>query len=267
MTTFVFRHFFEKAAKKQKLREEFMKFGRMLILRKSILFFLALLLQNAICMAQGYCYVNTLDGVNMRDKPDGRKIGALKTNECVEFLEETKEKSRIGIFDMPWIKIRTQSGRVGYVYGAYLSKTLSEAAAFRCNEQLREAESYLGEIGSRLKRIRDWQQDESPFSKAGMTVTFSTLDFETQKKGFFLTALEFDEAGCEDYPRGILPFDVGDNIKKVREVFGEKSAETPAYDSRNNIEMWFGTNVALNVEYSKADGKIRTVTLANMQGR
>ena len=52
-------------------------------------------------------YVNTLDGVNVRDKPSlsGKKKFALKCNERVELLEETRKKEKIGDSEKPWCKI------------------------------------------------------------------------------------------------------------------------------------------------------------------
>ena len=122
--------------------------------RKIIICVLATLSLSSVALAESgvYRYVNTLDGVNVRDKPSlsGKKKFALKCNERVELLEETAEKEKIGDSEKPWCKIRTQSGSWGFVYGEYLSRTLEDAADFRCYEILNPVEDWLEELAEQF---------------------------------------------------------------------------------------------------------------------
>lgn len=236
---------------------------------KNFIAIIAVLFAAACAFPQEWRFVNTLDGVNLRSSPNGRKVGALKCNERVEFLGESDVVGRADGFERPWVKVRTKGGGVGYVFGAYLSASLEEAAAFRREEQLEKAVERLSDMERNLSGIRDWAATESPLCVDGAEFYFGT--YESYENGrprrvFSLHAIEFTADGCEDYP-DFLPFRVGDDIGAVRGAFGEKSSETTDYDPRFKIEMWFSENIALNVKYSPADGRIRSVSVARLAGR
>lgn len=69
-----------------------------------------------------------IDGLNVREKPElkAKSFGKLKLHDKVTFLgETTKETQKLSLgaveADEPWVKIKTQRGTVGWVYGAGVS--------------------------------------------------------------------------------------------------------------------------------------------------
>ncbi len=67
----------------------------------------------------------TLPNLNLRDRPNlsGRILGRLKLFDEVQFMEEvTTFKQEINLGDTttfaPWIKVKSQAGTEGWVYGA-----------------------------------------------------------------------------------------------------------------------------------------------------
>jgi len=67
-------------------------------------------------------YADSKEGLRIRDKPDlekGKKIGLLNYCEEVEVIEYCNDIEIDGILSC-WVKIKTKSGLVGYVFGGYL---------------------------------------------------------------------------------------------------------------------------------------------------
>lgn len=69
-----------------------------------------------------------IEGLNVREKPElkAKSFGKLKLHDKVTFLgETTKETQKLSLgaveADEPWVKIKTQRGTVGWVYGAGVS--------------------------------------------------------------------------------------------------------------------------------------------------
>lgn len=67
----------------------------------------------------------TIDGLNLRDKPDleGELLVKLPLYETVYFMNEVTDSTfQISLgketADEPWVKVRSKKGHVGWVYGA-----------------------------------------------------------------------------------------------------------------------------------------------------
>ena len=232
-------------------------------MKKLILIFALIFISGVLATAQDsalWRYVNTLDGVNVRDKPSlsGKKKFALKCNERVQLIEETAEKETIGEFEEPWCKIRTQDGSWGFVYGAYLSKSLASAAYFRCYEALHPVADYLEgladefasemNIENNMRNISSFnEEDTNRVYGQGMNFIFyPTKDNESGKEGYFLL-------GVYVFDNGSLPKDfpirLGDSLEKVYEIFGkEPNGERYYLDDGEEIKAWEGWGNICHVE-------------------
>ncbi len=69
----------------------------------------------------------TVENLNMRDKPSrkGKILARLKLFDEVTFMDEVTDfKEEISLEDLttnePWIKVQTEEGTIGWVYGAYV---------------------------------------------------------------------------------------------------------------------------------------------------
>lgn len=60
--------------------------------------------------------------VNIRIKPDinSRIVSIVKENEYVKIIKWTKRKIKINGFTDKWVKILSKTGKVGYIFGAFL---------------------------------------------------------------------------------------------------------------------------------------------------
>ena len=233
-------------------------------MKKIFLLFALLVFQNVLCVAAtaeppAYRFVNTLDGVNVRDKPSlsGKKKFALKCNERVELLEETAEKETIGEFEEPWCKIRTQDGSWGFVYGAYLSKSLASAAYFRCYEALHPVADYLEgladeftstmNIEKNMRNISSFnEEDTNRVYGQGMNFIFyPTKDEESGKEGYFLLGVYVYDNDC--LPKD-FPIQIGDSMEKVRDIFGKKpNGEAYFFENIDDLQAWEGGYVRMHV--------------------
>ncbi|GJM32323.1 MAG: hypothetical protein DHS20C18_13240 [Saprospiraceae bacterium] len=70
----------------------------------------------------------TIDGMNMREEPTlkGKVVGRLVLYEEVTFLNEVTDSTQeIKLGDItanePWVKVKNQKGKVGWIYGAGVS--------------------------------------------------------------------------------------------------------------------------------------------------
>lgn len=70
----------------------------------------------------------TVDGVNVRKEPklNAKVVSRLELNEEVSFLGEVTDfKQEIKVEEVqknePWVKVKTQAGRIGWVYGGTVS--------------------------------------------------------------------------------------------------------------------------------------------------
>ena len=229
--------------------------------RKIIICVLATLSLSSVALAESgvYRYVNTLDGVNVRDKPSlsGKKKFALKCNERVELLEETAEKEKIGDSEKPWCKIRTQSGSWGFVYGEYLSRTLEDAADFRCYEILNPVEDWLEEQAEQFTstmNIDRSRRNISSFSEEDTTrvygqginfIFYPTKDEESGKEGSFLLGVYVYDNDC--LPKD-FPLQIGDSMEKVRDIFGKKpNGEAYFFENIADLQAWEGGYVRMHV--------------------
>ena len=228
---------------------------------KKLFLILALFVLLSVAFAESgaYRYVNTLDGVNVRDKPSlsGKKKFALKCNERVELLEETAEKEKIGDSEKPWCKIRTQSGSWGFVYGEYLSRTLEEAADFRCYEILNPVEDWLEELAEQFTSTMNIDRNGRnifSFSEEDITrvygqginfIFYPTKDEESGKEGSFLFGVYvYDNDGM---PKD-FPIQIGDSMEKVREIFGKKpNGEAYFFENIDDLQAWEGGYVRMHV--------------------
>ena len=63
------------------------------------------------------------DAANMRDGAgkDGRVLAVLKYGETVTYLDNSGVTETLSNSEAPWIKIRTQDGKTGYIFGALLA--------------------------------------------------------------------------------------------------------------------------------------------------
>lgn len=93
------------------------------------LFILFFVLLNISCTTLSYddltnqCIGVILDRVvNIRIKPDisSRIVSTVKENEHVKIIKLTKQKVEINGFTDKWVKIITRTGKVGYIFGAFL---------------------------------------------------------------------------------------------------------------------------------------------------
>ncbi len=203
-----------------------------------------------------YKFVNTYDGIKVRDKESGNRIAGLKCNERVEILEKGSAEVIEGFQDN-WYKICTENGTTGYVYGAYLSDSLEDAEKFRFNEMRAKAwkwfesweEKLSGEINidTNPYHIKYYEEGEasSDFREFdGFDLHFlSTYNEENDKYGWFLEKAVFYNNG-ENFP-AFLPVKIGDNIEKLYEVLGNKDMLS---------------DIFLKVEHSD-DGTINLITL------
>ena len=228
---------------------------------KKIFLILAAVVLSSVAFAESgvYRYVNTLDGVNVRDKPSlsGKKKFALKCNERVELLEETAEKEKIGDSEKPWCKIRTQSGSWGFVYGEYLSRTLEDAAEFRCYEILNPVEDWLEELAEQFTSTMNIDRNGRnifSFSEEDITrvygqginyIFYPTKDEESGKEGSFLFGVYvYDNDGM---PKD-FPIQIGDSMEKVREIFGKKpNGEAYFFENIDDLQAWRGGYVRMHV--------------------
>lgn len=214
-----------------------------------------------------YKFVNTLDGLNVRDRAGGNRVAFLECNERVEILE-TDESAEIDGWHGNWCKIRTENGTEGYVFDAYLSDNLENAASFRCTEILMEEEAWFksweeklsGHITIDTNPYHIWRDDygeELRDFREYSGVDLHLLHTYDKEKGtygwFLLRALCY--ADGEDYP-DFLPFKIGDNIEKVREIFGKENLP----ESDSTVYVWENGNVFMKVEISDG-GMVSTVTL------
>lgn len=70
----------------------------------------------------------TVDGVNVRREPklNAKVVSKLELNEEVSFLGEVTDfkqeiKVEAELKNEPWVKVKTQAGRIGWVYGGTIS--------------------------------------------------------------------------------------------------------------------------------------------------
>lgn len=215
-----------------------------------------------------YEFVNTLDGLNVRDRVGGNRVAVLEWNERVEILE-IDELDVIDGWRGNWCKIRTENGTEGYVFDAYLSDNLENAACFRCTEILMEEEAWFksweeklsGHITIDTNPYHIWRDDYGEelmnFREYSGVDLLQTYDKEKGTYGWFLLrALCY--ADGEDYP-DFLPFKIGDNIEKVREIFGRENL----FDSDPAVHSWENGDVFMEVVNSD-DGTVSTVTLGKI---
>lgn len=68
-------------------------------------------------------YVNC-DKLNMRSDPttEGEKVDLLVLSDVVDVLKKTPDKVNVGGIVDRWCKVRTDEGKEGWVFGAYISK-------------------------------------------------------------------------------------------------------------------------------------------------
>lgn len=192
-----------------------------------------------------YYYVNTLDGVNVRDIPGGNKIARLPFDEKVRFLENGKYEEIDG-YHKNWIKIRTDAGSEGYVYGAYLSETIEDAQKFRRNEQLGKAFSWLENYEDIFRR-KGIDIDTSPYNIGNNEelyhlypdqensiefLFYSTFDKEKDTPGNFLYMVQL--YNDDEYYPDFLPFKIGDPVEEVYRYFGPQNAS----QFRSNGPWW-----------------------------
>ncbi|MDP5171394.1 MAG: SH3 domain-containing protein [Bacteroidia bacterium] len=91
-----------------------------------------------------------VDGLRIRKSyPDGEVIGVLSAMERVYFLrEKSKEETTIQLrgndITAPWVKIQTNEGLVGWVFGGAIADTYEESEQFYLGEMDHE-EDYEGE--------------------------------------------------------------------------------------------------------------------------
>ena len=240
-------------------------------MKKIVFVVLVLLLQNAVCLAETdfrvWRYVNTLDGVNVRDRPSlsGKKKFALKCNERVQLLEKSQEKEKIGEFEEPWCKIRTQSGSWGFVYGAYLSSTLEYAAEFRVWEALhpvgewfeRKADEFTAVmyIVTDMHQVTSFDEDDDiVVHGTGVDFHFAPANYnDNSKQGTFL--LRADILDNTSLVPESLPIKIGDSIEKVREIFGEPNGAYYKEYERNVYEA-FGTFTIVEMIFFHDDNGI-----------
>lgn len=217
-----------------------------------------------------YEFVNTLDGLNVRDRAGGNRVAVLECNERVEILE-IDEFAVIDGWRGNWCKIRTGNGTEGYVFDAYLSDNLENAACFRCTEILMEEEAWFksweeklsGHITIDTNPYHIWRDDygeELMNFREYSGVDLHLLQTYDKEKGtygwFLLRALCY--ADGEDYP-DFLPFKIGDNIEKVREIFGKENL----FESDPAVHAWENGDVFMEVVNSD-DGTVSTVTLGKI---
>lgn len=231
------------------------------MVKKIFLLLVLVVLQNSLCPAENWRYVNTLDGVNVRDKPglNGKKKFVLKCNERVQLLKEEEEKVKIGEFEEPWCKIRTEDGSLGYVYGAYLSKSLDSAAYFRCYEALHPMADWLEKLADdftsamyiekNMRNISSFNDENTNrvYEQGANYIFYPTKDKESGKEGYYLL-------GVYVYDSDLLPKDfpikMGDSLEKIYEIFGKKpNGETFYFDNgREERKAWEGWGNVCYVE-------------------
>lgn len=63
----------------------------------------------------------TGDNVRLRETPNGKVIANLNKYETIQILEKSKDKSIINNISEYWFKVNTNSNKVGWVFGYYIS--------------------------------------------------------------------------------------------------------------------------------------------------
>ena len=99
-----------------------------------------------------YMYVDPLEGLRLRDAPNGKKIGLLRVNERVEVLGQTDYEEIIDGLEYPWYKVRTMDDKTGYVFGGYISKTMRKAEKGRIRLGLLDVEAWMKEYENSFKK-------------------------------------------------------------------------------------------------------------------
>ncbi len=226
-------------------------------MKKRFLILAFAIFANIVCFSEKtfedvrYRYVNTLDGVNLRDKPNGRKIGVLKYNERVEYFGTSTVISEIDDWKMPWIKVRTKDGNMGYIYGAYLSRSLKFAAEFRVWEALHPMGEWFDEMAkwfsdsvnldSDMRNVTSFD-DEDSYRIQDESIDFlffPTKNEKTGKTGFYLVRADIYSTNACRWPES-FPIKTGDSIEKVEEIFGEPNGSYHSEYERKVYEA-FGT--------------------------
>ncbi len=218
-----------------------------------------------------YRYVNTVDGLNVRDKVGGSKIAFLEYDTCVEVLEKS-EAAEIDGWTNNWYKIRMKNGTEGYAYGAYLSESLQEAARFRKIEMGTKAFEWLtfwdeklaseinidtnpyniicGEDGNVMMDVREFDGFDLIFE--------ATYDKEKDRRGTFLLGAVFYGDG-KNYPDFML-FKLGDSIDKAKSILGQPDDHTQK--PGGTYEIWEGVDCRATVSWQpEAEGVINSVKI------
>ena len=239
-------------------------------MKKLILIFALIFISGVLATAQDsalWRYVNTLDGVNVRDKPslNAKKKFTLKCNERVQLLEKSQEKETIGEFEEPWCKIRTQDGSWGFVYGAYLSSTLEYAAEFRVWEALHPVGEWFDKqtkqfsatmyLDSDMRNVTSFEDDDGSIVRGeGVNfLFFPTKNEETGKTGWYL--VRADILDNTSLAPESLPIKIGDSIENVEEIFGEPNGAYYKEYERKVYEA-FGTFTIVEMIFFHDDNGI-----------
>lgn len=98
--------------------------------------------KNAVKITKVYLYITT-DSLNMRKGPhlDSTLVAKLKYGEKVEYLneqtdfEQTIRMTQDELSTEPWVKIKTPSGEVGWVFGAGIRPYKKKQPASPANEE------------------------------------------------------------------------------------------------------------------------------------
>lgn len=218
-----------------------------------------------------YKFVNTADGLNVREKVGGNKVAFLKYDSRVEVLEKG-EAAEIDGWSDNWYKIRTENGTEGYAYGAYLSDSLKDAARFRKIEMGNKAFEWLtsweeklaseinidtnpyniicGEDGNVMMDVREFDGFDLIFE--------ATYDKEKDQRGTFLLGAVFYGDG-KNYP-DFMPFKLGDSIDKAKSILGEPDDHTQK--AGGTYEIWEGVDCRATVSWQpEAEGVINSVKI------
>ena len=217
-----------------------------------------------------YKYVNTIDGINLRETIGGKRIDVLDFNVRVKILEKSDYAEIDGNKDY-WYKIRAENNEEGFVYGAYLSESIEDAEKYRRLELRAKIIEWLQ--GWEEKLSEDINIDPNPYNIIkdewgefalsmrefdGLDfILYETYDKETDEHGMFLYYACLYNANGTDLP-DFLPVRLMDDIEKFRRYFGKPDDIKDRGDGTEESWVLMG-DFYISAVYTPADEKISTI--------
>lgn len=104
----------------------------------------------------GKTYIVSGSVVNIRKEPDQKsaKITSIAKGQKVQFIEENVGEDTIDAIQAPWVKVKLQDGKEGWMFGGYLTNPgeSKPAIGYQCINFKKDTKEFLGgcaDIGSK----------------------------------------------------------------------------------------------------------------------